>query len=987
VAGYAMRSFPFDRVYGEGGLHSSKLFDDCVAPLVDGLFEGYNATVLAYGQTGAGKTFTIGTHPKGAEGDRQWPAVIPQFTDMMFAKAAALAQDGRASATATVSFLELYQNSIHDMLADNHKTSHVEIRERGGTQVEVEGQREVAVASAAEVDTCLQRGIAARATHATNMNDHSSRSHAIFTVTLQVKRWRVLQLGGGECHSEEGNGLGGGGPKEGEEEEEVEEVLVAKMHIVDLAGSERIKKSGVEGQQQKEAACINLGLLSLRNCIEALCTPNRSHIPYRSNKLTRLLQDSLGGNARTMMIACVSPADSSMEETLNTLKYTSSARNIKNKVVANRDEQSSVGLAMMDEIHMLREQLTALKSSVEGNMLGGSGGGGGGGDSLELDTLRGERNSWRMRATVAESRCAFLHKEVVALKQEASTVPAGLPSSDLLMFGRQSEGGTNPLFASGEVAAGLPVLGGHGDLSDASTSGSPLPASASWADMAGQGSPDYCMGSSGASAGASPLRLAAEGAVPSQSATSVTSSLDDSVHLQARRLSTNMLFDNSGLDIPGGIDASADGGDGGHVRRELQWLPGLQRAKLEHEHQVLRRKREVATMFQARLEGIQGSVLRSNDGKLEPPVSKQAVSSWVETALCLDSQIAELKQILDAKMATRAAYAHELRAIQQHMQVLENQGSTEGKATDTAELERLGSRSLELQDSLYHHNKGIVDIQVLRHSLQEALSEETDDEIAKRRFQWVAPTDYMCVMSCLYNITRKQREQLLDLRADNTQLRDELAWRNTVMEIFASELDDARASETQLRDELHRAASEKVRVLDLLGEMQQEKADAEEAFDQERQGYEALKRSHEEAVARLADERVASATARKALAQLQEATSACMGDASPWELPAGNDGQEPPPLDDYVAPEGHSLIHDDVLETLERAAIEKTRLAQQLGEKEALLFHLSKRIPKVDSVKAQWEASHKPVRSRGLPCMLCVYGMCVGGRPEAGQKQ
>eukprot|EP00192_Tetraselmis_astigmatica_P009155 CAMPEP_0117678092 /NCGR_PEP_ID=MMETSP0804-20121206/17093_1 /TAXON_ID=1074897 /ORGANISM="Tetraselmis astigmatica, Strain CCMP880" /LENGTH=677 /DNA_ID=CAMNT_0005487417 /DNA_START=496 /DNA_END=2530 /DNA_ORIENTATION=- len=387
VAGYAMRSFPFDRVYGEGGLHSSKLFDDCVAPLVDGLFEGYNATVLAYGQTGAGKTFTIGTHPKGAEGDRQWPAVIPQFTDMMFAKAAALAQDGRASATATVSFLELYQNSIHDMLADNHKTSHVEIRERGGTQVEVEGQREVAVASAAEVDTCLQRGIAARATHATNMNDHSSRSHAIFTVSLQVKRWRPLPTDGGEG------------------EEGVEETLSAKIHLVDLAGSERLKKSGAEGQQQKEAACINLGLLSLRNCIEALCTPNRGHVPYRSHKLTRLLQDSLGGNSRTVMIACVSPSDSNMEETLNTLKYTSSARTIKNKLVANRDEQSAAALAMMEELRRLRQELadarrsSAASEALEMVVAGPDTA------SQELEAIKHERDSWQMRACVAESMC------------------------------------------------------------------------------------------------------------------------------------------------------------------------------------------------------------------------------------------------------------------------------------------------------------------------------------------------------------------------------------------------------------------------------------------------------------------------------------------------------------------------------------------------------------------------------------------------------
>eukprot|EP00192_Tetraselmis_astigmatica_P007551 CAMPEP_0117661078 /NCGR_PEP_ID=MMETSP0804-20121206/7350_1 /TAXON_ID=1074897 /ORGANISM="Tetraselmis astigmatica, Strain CCMP880" /LENGTH=787 /DNA_ID=CAMNT_0005467931 /DNA_START=277 /DNA_END=2640 /DNA_ORIENTATION=+ len=320
VHSFQSRSFPFDKVYGEGAAPGSELFDDCVAPLMDGLFEGFNATILAYGQTGAGKTFTIGTQPQAAKANKS--AVIPRLTTLLFEKAANFADDGGSSVTVTVSFIELYQNSIYDLLADNRKQSSVSVRDHG-SRVVPEGQREVPVTCAAEVDACLQQGIAARTAHTTNMNHLSSRSHAIFTVSLVVKRWRASPNGAAE--------LGGS--------EEVEETLTSKMHIVDLAGSERLKRSGAQGQQKKEAASINLGLLSLRNCIEALCRPGQGHVPYRSHKLTRLLQDGLGGNARTVMIACVNPSNGNVEETLNTLQYTSNARKIKNKLVANRDEQ------------------------------------------------------------------------------------------------------------------------------------------------------------------------------------------------------------------------------------------------------------------------------------------------------------------------------------------------------------------------------------------------------------------------------------------------------------------------------------------------------------------------------------------------------------------------------------------------------------------------------------------------------------------------
>ena len=162
------------------------------------------------------------------------------------------------------------------------------------------------------------------------MNEASSRSHAIFTVTIDQKIVSVTQEAGGDAQAE---------PVTSEEN------ISAKFHFVDLAGSERIKKTGATGKTLQEGIQINQGLLALGNVIAALTDEKKiskggAFIPYRNSKLTRILQDSLGGNSRTTMIACVSPAESNYEETLSTIKYASRARNIKNKPVVNRDANS-----------------------------------------------------------------------------------------------------------------------------------------------------------------------------------------------------------------------------------------------------------------------------------------------------------------------------------------------------------------------------------------------------------------------------------------------------------------------------------------------------------------------------------------------------------------------------------------------------------------------------------------------------------------------
>ncbi|KHJ83170.1 kinesin motor domain protein [Oesophagostomum dentatum] len=187
----------------------------------------------------------------------------------------------------------------------------------------------------------LKNGALNRTVAATNMNEQSSRSHAIFS--LHIKQQRVAVAPDAVAPSQE-----------------VEmELLSAKFHFVDLAGSERLKRTGATGDRAKEGISINCGLLALGNVISALGGANGkvSHVPYRDSKLTRLLQDSLGGNSRTLMIACVSPSDSDFVETLNTMKYANRAKNIKNKVVANQDKSSKL-------IGELRGRIAALEAEL-----------------------------------------------------------------------------------------------------------------------------------------------------------------------------------------------------------------------------------------------------------------------------------------------------------------------------------------------------------------------------------------------------------------------------------------------------------------------------------------------------------------------------------------------------------------------------------------------------------------------------------------------
>ncbi|KAM3274339.1 hypothetical protein ACQJBY_043457 [Aegilops geniculata] len=373
-------SFTFDHVYGSSGTPSTAMFDECVAPLVEGLFQGYNATVLAYGQTGSGKTYTMGTACK--EGTHV--GIIPRAMAALFDKIDKL--KNQVDFQLRVSFIEILKEEVRDLLDPatvaagkvENGNGHagklsvpgkppVQIREGSNGVITLSGSTEVHVTTQKEMTTCLEQGSLSRATGSTNMNNQSSRSHAIFTITLEQMRKADPIMASDGMPIEEMN----------------DDYLCAKLHLVDLAGSERAKRTGSDGLRFKEGVHINRGLLALGNVISALGDEKKrkegAHVPYRDSKLTRLLQDSLGGNSKTVMIACISPADINAEETLNTLKYANRARNIQNKPIVNRNP-------IADEMKRMRQQLEYLQAELVLARGGGVG-------SDDVQGLR-ERISW-----------------------------------------------------------------------------------------------------------------------------------------------------------------------------------------------------------------------------------------------------------------------------------------------------------------------------------------------------------------------------------------------------------------------------------------------------------------------------------------------------------------------------------------------------------------------------------------------------------------
>uniref|UniRef100_A0A8C2YUR2 Kinesin-like protein n=1 Tax=Chinchilla lanigera TaxID=34839 RepID=A0A8C2YUR2_CHILA len=350
------KTFTFDAVY-DWNAKQFELYDETFRPLVDSVLQGFNGTIFAYGQTGTGKTYTM----EGVRGDPEKRGVIPNSFDHIFTH---ISRSQNQQYLVRASYLEIYQEEIRDLLSKD-QTKRLELKERPDTGLYVKDLSSFVTKSVKEIEHVMNVGNQNRSVGATNMNEHSSRSHAIFVITIECSEVGL----DGENH-----------------------IRVGKLNLVDLAGSERQAKTGAQGERLKEATKINLSLSALGNVISALVDGKSTHIPYRDSKLTRLLQDSLGGNAKTVMVANVGPASYNVEETLTTLRYANRAKNIKNKPRVNEDPKDAL-------LREFQEEIARLKAQLEKRSIGRrkrrekrreGGGSGGGGEEEEEEGEEGE---------------------------------------------------------------------------------------------------------------------------------------------------------------------------------------------------------------------------------------------------------------------------------------------------------------------------------------------------------------------------------------------------------------------------------------------------------------------------------------------------------------------------------------------------------------------------------------------------------------------
>jgi len=298
-SGEVQGSFTFDRVFDMQG-QQRDIFDYSIKPTVDDILNGYNGTVFAYGQTGAGKSFTMmGTSIEDEVGKGVTPRIIEQIFSSIMSSPATIEY------TVRVSYMEIYMERIRDLLAPQN--DNLPVHEEKNKGVYVKGLLEVYVSSVDEVFEVMKRGGNARAVAATNMNQESSRSHSIFVIVVTQKNLET------------------GSSKSGQ------------LFLVDLAGSEKVGKTGASGQTLEEAKKINKSLSALGMVINALTDGRSSHVPYRDSKLTRILQESLGGNSRTTLIINCSPSSYNDSETLSTLRFGMRAKSIKNKAKVNAE--------------------------------------------------------------------------------------------------------------------------------------------------------------------------------------------------------------------------------------------------------------------------------------------------------------------------------------------------------------------------------------------------------------------------------------------------------------------------------------------------------------------------------------------------------------------------------------------------------------------------------------------------------------------------
>lgn len=342
------RSFYFDYVFGQEA-NNELVYMKSARQLVESAFLGYNCTIFLYGQTGTGKTFTHSS-----------------LTSSSFAHIFSLIQDSNKQARFLIraSYYELYNEEIRDLLVVNSAKS-LELRESKERGVYIKDLSSYLVNNLQELEKLKRIGDKQRSTASTNMNEHSSRSHSIFTITIEAvdtidSSKTVAPIVGNNLNKQAPNSKNTPKPMQSRKVSQIAELIsvrVGRLNLIDLAGSERQSKSGSSGTRLKEASRINLSLTCLSLVIRALTDPSSTHVPYRNSKLTRLLSSSLGGNSKTLLIACISAESESIDETLNTLRFAQRTKKIKNEAKINEDPKDALLRRYKQQVEELRSKL------------------------------------------------------------------------------------------------------------------------------------------------------------------------------------------------------------------------------------------------------------------------------------------------------------------------------------------------------------------------------------------------------------------------------------------------------------------------------------------------------------------------------------------------------------------------------------------------------------------------------------------------------
>ena len=332
------KTFTFDHTY-DWRATQELIFNQTALPILESIMEGYNGTIFAYGQTGTGKTYTM----EGNDNETD-KGIIPRSIDWIFNN---IKNYPAQQFLVRVSFVEIYNEEVRDLLS-KVKRQKLNVREKDKVFY-VENVTIIQSENSKMTLDIMKAGRVNRATGATKMNPGSSRSHSIFSITVESSTTDEA----GEAHYK-----------------------VGKLNLVDLAGSERQSKTESTGERFIEATKINLSLTCLGSVINKLVSGKQQYIPYRDSKLTMLLQDSLGGNTKTVMIANVGPADYNYDETLNTLWYASRAKKIKNKPRINEDPKDALLRQYQEEIELMKKKLLQMGKGDLVMQISGSTGGG-----------------------------------------------------------------------------------------------------------------------------------------------------------------------------------------------------------------------------------------------------------------------------------------------------------------------------------------------------------------------------------------------------------------------------------------------------------------------------------------------------------------------------------------------------------------------------------------------------------------------------------